>query len=82
LKPGPIITLAKRTVEYSEKNTALRKEADEIILKLWNEVEESHDSLPEEIRKTLCEEYGLVYFYRKGELEKSNSAVPPAPSGI
>ena len=69
-------TLSKRTSEYSEKNTVLRKEADEIILKLWNEIEESHSSLPEEIRKTLSEEYGLVYFYRKGELEKVISVVP------
>jgi hypothetical protein len=73
-------TLAKRTVEYSEKNIALRKEADEIILNLWNEVEQTHSSLPEEIRKTTCEEYGLVYFYRKGELEKANNSRPPDPA--
>jgi hypothetical protein len=75
-------TLAKRTVDYSEKNTALRKEADEIILKLWNEVEKFHNSLPEDIKKTLCEEYGLVYFYRKGELEKANSVMPASPTQI
>ena len=39
-------------------------------------IETSHIGLPEEIRKTLCEEYGLVYFYRKGENEKSNVAEP------
>jgi hypothetical protein len=63
-------TLAKRTLDYTEKNQNLRKEADEIILKLWNEVENTHSSLPEEIRKNLCEEYGLVYFYRRGEHDK------------
>jgi hypothetical protein len=66
-------TIAKRTIEYTEKNHNLRKEADEIILQIWNEVENSHLSLPEEMRKSLSEEYGLVYFYRKGELEKSNN---------
>lgn len=66
-------TLAKRTINYTEKNQSLRKEADEIILNLWNEVESSHNSLPEDIRKTLCEEYGLVYFYRRGELGKIHS---------
>jgi hypothetical protein len=66
-------TLTKRTINYTEKNQSLRKEADEIILNLWNEVESSHNSLPEDIRKTLCEEYGLVYFYRKGELGKIHS---------
>jgi hypothetical protein len=67
-------TLAKRTFDYTEKNQNLRKEADEIILKLWNEVENTHNSLPEEIRKKLCEEYGLVYFYRKGERDKPHVA--------
>ena len=67
-------TLAKRTIDYTEKNQSLRKEADEIILKLWNEVENTHNSLPEEIRKNLCEEYGLVYFYRRGEREKPHAA--------
>jgi hypothetical protein len=67
-------TLAKRTFDYTEKNNNLRKEADEIILQVWNEVENFHNALPEEIRKALSEEYGLVYFYRKGELEKANVA--------
>ncbi|MGA2408063.1 MAG: hypothetical protein ABSF81_15105 [Bacteroidales bacterium] len=63
-------TLTKRTSDYIEKNNKLRKEADEIILQLWNEVENTHNSFPEESRKILSEEYGLVYFYRKGELNK------------
>jgi hypothetical protein len=63
-------TLAKKTSDYTEKNLKLRKEADELILQLWNEIENSLSTLPEDIRKTKCEEYGLVYFYRKGELDK------------
>jgi hypothetical protein len=70
-------TLAKITFDYTEKNYYLRKEADEIILQLWNEVENTHNTLPEEIRKTMNEEYGLVYFYRKGELDKMNVAEAP-----
>ena len=65
-------TLAKRTIDYTEKNYALRKEADEIILQLWNEIEKTNIALPEDVRKSACEEYGLVYFYRKGELDKVN----------
>ncbi len=61
-------TLAKRTLEYIEKNSALRKEADEIIQQLWNEIEESHSILPDEKRIAANEDYGLVYFYRKNEL--------------
>ena len=65
-------TLAKKTSDYTEKNLKLRKEADELILQLWNEIENTHNNLPEDIRKTSSEEYGLVYFYRKGELDKVN----------
>lgn len=64
-------TLEKRTLDYVEKNSELRKEADELILQLWNEVESSSSTLPEDKRMMSCEEYGLVYFYRKGEVEKS-----------
>jgi hypothetical protein len=64
-------TLEKRTLDYIEKNNTLRKEADEIILQLWNEIESTHSTLPEEKRMSDCESYGLVYFYRKNELEKT-----------
>jgi hypothetical protein len=67
-------TLTKRTLEFTSVNNNLRKEADEIILQLWNEIESAHISLPEEKRMTSSEEYGLVYFYRKNELEKANAA--------
>jgi hypothetical protein len=62
-------TLSQKTQEYIEKITNLRKEADEIILQLWNEIEKSHLSYPVDLRKEMCENYGLVYFYRKNELE-------------
>jgi hypothetical protein len=64
-------TLARKTWEYNEKNNNLRKEADEIIQHLWNEIEKTHSPLPEEQRKSINEEYGLVYFYRKNELSKA-----------
>lgn len=62
--------LAKKTLDYSERTGDMRKEADEIILQIWNEVEAAHSSLPEEVRKKESENYGLVYFYRKNELIK------------
>ncbi|HLN20685.1 MAG TPA: hypothetical protein VK213_06325 [Bacteroidales bacterium] len=67
-------TLAKRTLDYVEKNSVLRKEADEIILHLWNEIESSSTSLPETVRMSHCEDYGVVYFYRKNELNKASTA--------
>jgi hypothetical protein len=64
-------TLIKKTFDYVEKNNNLRKEADDIILQLWNEVETTHSKFPEEKNKILNEEYGLVYFYRKSELNEA-----------
>jgi hypothetical protein len=63
-------TLLKKTLDYTERTGDMRKEADEIILEIWNEAEATFSSLPEEIRKKECEDYGIVYFYRKSELER------------
>jgi hypothetical protein len=62
--------LAKKTLDYSERAADMRKEADEIILQVWNEVEATYGTLPEDIRKKECEDYGMIYFYRKNELLK------------
>jgi hypothetical protein len=70
-------TLLQKGHEHSEKITAMRMEADEIILQLWNEIENTYLSAPDDLRKELCEEYGLVYFYRKNEIE--NIAMPEVP---
>jgi hypothetical protein len=64
-------TLAKRTLEYTEKNGELRKEADEIITQIWNEIENTHSSLPDDVRMAESENFGIVYFYRKNELNKA-----------
>lgn len=63
-------TLAKRTSNYSEKTCDMRKDADELIQEIWNEIESYFRDLPDDKRKAECESYGIVYFYRKGELEK------------
>ena len=68
-------TLMHKGLEQSEKITALRREADDIILHLWNEVENTYVTSPEDQRKELCEDYGLVYFYRKNEIEKTAVAL-------
>jgi hypothetical protein len=67
-------SLIKKTLDYAERTSDMRKEADDLILQIWNEVEAKHDSLPEDARKKESEDYGLVYFYRKSELKNSGSA--------
>jgi len=52
--------LAKRTIDYTVKNNELRKEADDIIVQIWNEVENTHSTLPDDQRMAECEDYGLV----------------------
>ncbi|MCK5028019.1 MAG: hypothetical protein KAR57_00190 [Bacteroidales bacterium] len=46
----------------------LRDEADNIILHVWNEVEENYGELPEDLKRKKAQEYGLVYVYRKNEI--------------
>ncbi len=50
----------------------LRPIADDIILQIWNEVEESFKDLPDDLRREKAIEYGLVYVYRKNELSDHN----------
>ena len=74
------IILAKKTFDYTERTSDLRREADEIILQIWNEVEAFQSSLSEDMKKIACEEYGLIYFYRKNELDKADTSEIPTTS--
>ena len=46
----------------------IRNESDDIILNIWNEVEESYNNLPEDLKREKAQKYGLVYVYRKNEI--------------
>ena len=50
-----------------EDTETLRKQVDEIILSIWDQVEAFYkDELPyAKLRK--CQAYGMIYYYRKGE---------------
>jgi hypothetical protein len=65
-------TLNKKTNDYALVNNELRKEADELIITIWNEVESHFSDLNEDDRRNECKKYGLVFFFRKGELTKNN----------
>lgn len=64
-------TLHKRTSDYSHQIAEMRKEADKIIVSIWNEVEESFSSMSEETKRLEAEKYGLIYVFRKSELKKN-----------
>lgn len=46
----------------------LRADADDIILNIWNEVEDHYKDLPEDIKREKAQSYGLVYVFRKNEI--------------
>ncbi|MBN1388602.1 MAG: hypothetical protein JW965_09165 [Bacteroidales bacterium] len=66
-------TLYKRTRDCADKISEMRNQADELIANIWNEVENSFSDLPEEEKRVKAEEYGLVYVFRKSEIEETNS---------
>jgi hypothetical protein len=62
----------RRAVECVNRTSELRREADELITSLWNEIEASFSSLTEEEKRASTEKYGLVYVFRKGETTQTN----------
>ena len=47
---------------------SMRDRADELILDIWNQVENKFQEVtPNEDRLQKCRDYGLVYYYRSGE---------------
>lgn len=61
--------LQQNTQRYLSELNTLREKADEIILNIWNEVEDKLKDLPDEAKREKAAEYGVVYFYRKNELK-------------
>ncbi|MBN1107816.1 MAG: hypothetical protein JXA55_03565, partial [Bacteroidales bacterium] len=44
-------TITRKTLDYNEKTAEMRKEADKLILEIWNEVEASYGSLSDELKR-------------------------------
>jgi hypothetical protein len=58
-------TLQKNNSRTLQELARLRNNADELIAKIWDEVEESYHELPDELRREKAKEYGLTYVFRK-----------------
>jgi len=52
-----------------EDLVGLREKGDTIILEIWNQVEAKYKDEKPYARLLNCQNYGLVYYYRKGEKE-------------
>lgn len=61
--------LQQNTQRCQNELEELRRKADEIILDIWNEVEETFKNLPDHERREQAQDYGLVYVYRKNEIK-------------
>lgn len=68
-------TLQKNYHRALERVDELRKEADDIILAVWNEVEKSFEALEPDEKRKQAEKYGLIYIFRRSELKKEDSEV-------
>ena len=66
-------TLQNNTARWTSKVVQLREEADEIILQIWNEVEEHFSALSDEMKREEAIKYGLIYVYRPMERIKTAS---------
>ncbi len=58
----------KSTERIHQEVVGMRKEVDALILAIWDEVEKFHSGFSPEKRLNLNREYGLIYYYRKGEI--------------
>jgi hypothetical protein len=64
--------LKKRTELAHENLEDIRKKIDDIIQQTWNEIEDTFKDLPEEKRREKASDYGVVYVFRKNELNGIN----------
>ena len=62
--------LQKNFSRAQEHLINLRKQADELIVSIWNEVEETFKDLPPSQKRDKSKAYGLVYVYRKNEIRE------------
>lgn len=62
-------TLQKNYHRHQEHLASMRKQADDIILHVWNEVEKHFAELPDSERRTQAEVYGISYVFRKNEMQ-------------
>lgn len=66
------LSLKNRSQRAQDQLNIQRTQVDSVIQQIWNEVEETFNELPEEMRREKSSEYGLVYVFRKNELTSAN----------
>lgn len=64
--------LRERTSRAQKAILALRPEADDVIVNLWNQITAHYSELPTAERIEAEKRLGVVYYYRKNEKKKPN----------
>ncbi len=57
--------LLNTTQKMQEKVVGMRDVVDNLILKIWNGIEEAYNELSAEDKRNACSDYGVVYMLRK-----------------
>lgn len=57
-----------------EEVTQMRPQADDLILDIWNQVETFYGQLPKEELMEKCKPFGIIYYWRKKELDRKKAA--------
>ena len=67
-------TLQANTARNLEKVSTMREKADQIILDIWNQIEEAFkDCVPAE-KLQRCMDFGVIYYYRTKEKKALEAA--------
>lgn len=64
--------IKRRNCNAQQKLAEKRQSADQVIQRLWNEVEDTFSDLPENLKREKSADYGIVYVYRKNEISRLN----------
>ena len=58
------------TAKALDEITKMRPATDDIILDIWNQVEQTYNDLPLDLKYEKCKAFGLIYYFRSSELAK------------
>jgi hypothetical protein len=71
--------LQQNTARYGDKVNALRQPVDDLILDIWNQIEGFFGECPPYTRMESCKQFGVIYYYRRGEAELTPADDLPKP---
>lgn len=62
------LSLQQNTQRYAAQVNAMRASVDMLIADIWNQIEAYFVSLPPYQRLESCKSWGVIYYYRRGEV--------------